>query len=244
MIPLGLKETKELEVEEVFRELIESHYYEDGADYDEALAELADLRQAMRTPTRDKNGTALLFQYYNQLYFVERRFFPPDRSSGLFFEWWVHEQFPAGIIKVSNSGTTLSRGFHALRRLWPLRELRCSSTLGGSTHRCGLFRLPFLTVVLHRWGQDTIGAQQRGLRMLWTTSLGLQAPSRYTLLKILRHQPKCLQYILENFSHAPSRDLEPATLHMLVQLMCGQVVCLDLHPTYSDHLNPGTRVSL
>ena len=91
MIPLGLKETKELEVEEVFRELIESHYYEDGADYDEALAELADLRQAMRTPTRDKNGTALLFQYYNQLYFVERRFFPPDRSSGLFFEWWVHE---------------------------------------------------------------------------------------------------------------------------------------------------------
>ena len=80
--------------------------------------------------------------------------------------------------------------------------------------------------------------------MLWTTSLGLQAPSRYTLLKILRHQPKCLQYILENFSHAPSRDLEPATLQMLVQLMCGQVVCLDPHPTYSDHLNPGTRVSL
>ena len=87
MIPLGLKETKELELEEVFRELIESHYYEDSADYDEALAELTDLRQAMRTPTRDRNGTALLFQYYNQLYFVERRFFPPDRSSGLHFEW-------------------------------------------------------------------------------------------------------------------------------------------------------------
>ena len=87
MIPLGLKETKELELEDVFRELIESHYYEDGADYDEALAELTDLRQAMRTPTRDRNGTALLFQYYNQLYFVERRFFPPDRSSGLHFEW-------------------------------------------------------------------------------------------------------------------------------------------------------------
>jgi hypothetical protein len=86
MIPLGLKETKELELEDVFRELIESHYYEDGADYDEALAELTDLRQAMRTPTRDRNGTALLFQYYNQLYFVERRFFPPDRSSGLHFE--------------------------------------------------------------------------------------------------------------------------------------------------------------
>ena len=74
MIPLGLKETKELEVQEVFRHLIETHYYEDGADYDEALAELTDLRQAMRTPTRDGHGIGLLFNYYNQLYFVERRF--------------------------------------------------------------------------------------------------------------------------------------------------------------------------
>ena len=72
--------------------------------------------------------------------------------------------------------------------------------------------------------------------MRWTTSSGLQAPSRYTLQQNLRHQPKCLQYILENFSHAPSRDLEPATLHMLVQLMCGQVAYLDPHPNYSDHL--------
>ena len=45
--------------------------------------------QAMRTPLRDSSGVALLFQYYNQLYFVERRFFPPDRSLGIYFEWWV-----------------------------------------------------------------------------------------------------------------------------------------------------------
>jgi hypothetical protein len=88
MIPLGLKETKELEVQEAFRDLIETHYHEDPADYEEALAELSDLRQAMRTPTRDWHGTALLLQYYNQLYFVERRFFPPDRGSGLHFEWY------------------------------------------------------------------------------------------------------------------------------------------------------------
>ena len=44
--------------------------------------------QAMRTPTRDQHGIALLFQYYNQLYFVERRFFPPDRSNGIYFEWY------------------------------------------------------------------------------------------------------------------------------------------------------------
>ena len=46
-----------------------------------------DIRQAMRTPTRDAHGIALLFEHFNQLYFVERRFFPPDRSLGIFFEW-------------------------------------------------------------------------------------------------------------------------------------------------------------
>ena len=54
-----------------------------------------------------------------------------------------------------------------------------------------------------------------------------------------------LQYILENFSHAPSRDLEPATLHMLVQLMCGQVVCLStlrlLRPPPSRRASVSTR---
>jgi BRO1-like domain. len=48
-----------------------------------------DMRQAMRTPNRDNSGISLLFQYYNQLYFIERRFFPPDRSLGIYFEWWV-----------------------------------------------------------------------------------------------------------------------------------------------------------
>lgn len=50
---------------------------------------LSSVWQAMRTPLRDKSGVALLFQYYSQLYFVERRFFPPDRSLGIYFEWWV-----------------------------------------------------------------------------------------------------------------------------------------------------------
>ena len=88
MIPLGLKETKELELRDIFKEFIGSHYHEVGEEYEEPLAELMDLRQAMRTPTRDSHGISLLFQYYNQLYFVERRFFTPDRSSGrLHFEW-------------------------------------------------------------------------------------------------------------------------------------------------------------
>ena len=31
------------------------HYSEDGNDYEESLAELQDLRQAMRTPTRQRD---------------------------------------------------------------------------------------------------------------------------------------------------------------------------------------------
>ena len=73
--------------QETFRDFILEHYSEDGCSYEDQLSELLDLRQAMRTPTRDTNGISLLFEYYNQLYFVERRFFPPDKSLGIFFEW-------------------------------------------------------------------------------------------------------------------------------------------------------------
>ena len=75
MIPLGLKETNELELRNTLKDFIKEHYYEDGEDYEDAVAELMDLRQAIRTPSRDSHGISLLFQYYNQLHFVERRFY-------------------------------------------------------------------------------------------------------------------------------------------------------------------------
>ncbi|XP_065569977.1 rhophilin-2-B-like [Artemia franciscana] len=88
MIPLGLKETKEVLLREPFMEFLQDHYGEDSNDYDDCIDELCDLRQAMRTPSRDASGVSLLYEYYNQLYFVERRFFPSDRSLGVFFEWY------------------------------------------------------------------------------------------------------------------------------------------------------------
>ena len=88
MIPLGLKETNELELRDAIKKIIESHYHEDGEEYEDPLAELMDLRQAMRTPTRNSHGISLLFQYYNQLHFVERRFFGlENKISGVHFEW-------------------------------------------------------------------------------------------------------------------------------------------------------------
>ncbi|XP_028136590.2 rhophilin-2 isoform X1 [Diabrotica virgifera virgifera] len=88
MIPLGLKETKEIDFRDPFKDFILEHYSEDANHYEDAISDFMDTRQAIRTPLRDSSGIALLFRYYNQLYFVERRFFPPDRSLGIYFEWF------------------------------------------------------------------------------------------------------------------------------------------------------------
>ncbi|CAH2097348.1 unnamed protein product [Euphydryas editha] len=88
MIPLGLKETKEVDFREPFKDFILEHYSEDAAAYEDAISDFMDMRQAIRTPVRSTAGVALLFKYYNQLYYIERRFFPPDRSLGVYFEWF------------------------------------------------------------------------------------------------------------------------------------------------------------
>ncbi|XP_055389970.1 rhophilin-2 [Condylostylus longicornis] len=88
MIPLGLKETKEINFLEPFSDFILEHYSEESSIYIDAIADITDTRQAARTPTRDLQGVSLLFRYYNLLYYVERRFFPPDRNLGVYFEWY------------------------------------------------------------------------------------------------------------------------------------------------------------
>ncbi|XP_047505600.1 rhophilin-2 isoform X1 [Pieris napi] len=88
MIPLGLKETKEVDFREPFKDFILEHYSEDAALYEDPISDFMDMRQAIRTPVRSTAGVALLFKYYNQLYYIERRFFPPDRSLGVYFEWF------------------------------------------------------------------------------------------------------------------------------------------------------------
>ncbi|XP_042908259.1 rhophilin-2 [Parasteatoda tepidariorum] len=88
MIPLGLKETKEIDFSDPFKDFILEHYSEDSNKYESAIKEFMNIRQAVRTPTRDENGVKLLFEYYNLLYFIDRRFFPPHRNMGIFFEWF------------------------------------------------------------------------------------------------------------------------------------------------------------
>lgn len=175
MIPLGLKETKEIDFREPFKDFILEHYSEDGGRYESAISEFMDIRQAMRTPLRDKSGVALLFQYYSQLYFVERRFFPPDRSLGIYFEWYD-----------SLTGVP-----------------SCQRTVAFEK-ACVLFNIGALYTQL--------GARQdrqtaRGLDQ--AVDSFLRAAGTFT-------------YICDNFTNAPSMDLGPHMLHMLVQLMLAQ----------------------
>ncbi|XP_006816946.1 LOW QUALITY PROTEIN: rhophilin-2-like [Saccoglossus kowalevskii] len=88
MIPLGLKETKEVDFTVPFKDFILEHYSEDCETYEKEIKELMVLRQAMRTPRRNEEGLELLYEYYNQLYFVENRFFPTDRHLGVYFHWY------------------------------------------------------------------------------------------------------------------------------------------------------------
>ncbi|XP_072013222.1 rhophilin-1-like [Amphiura filiformis] len=88
LIPLGLKETKDLDIRTQFKDYIQEHYSEERENYAAEVQEFMDLRQAMRTPKRNQEGLDLLLEYYNQLYFIESRFFPPDRHIGIYFHWY------------------------------------------------------------------------------------------------------------------------------------------------------------
>uniref|UniRef100_A0A3B4ZTD1 Rhophilin Rho GTPase binding protein 1 n=1 Tax=Stegastes partitus TaxID=144197 RepID=A0A3B4ZTD1_9TELE len=65
MIPLGLKETKEV-------------------DFTVSIQVMT----AMRTPSRNQAGLELLMEYYNQLYYLDQRFFPAHRNLGVQFHWY------------------------------------------------------------------------------------------------------------------------------------------------------------
>ncbi|CAK6438997.1 unnamed protein product [Pipistrellus nathusii] len=88
LIPLGLKETQELDWSAALMELISERFGEDGATYEAEIRELADLRQAARTPSRSEAGLELLMAYYNQLCLLDARFAGPAGGLGLLFHWY------------------------------------------------------------------------------------------------------------------------------------------------------------
>ncbi|KAL1398370.1 hypothetical protein pipiens_000215, partial [Culex pipiens pipiens] len=175
MIPLGLKETKEVSFMEPFSDFILEHYSEDSNVYEDAIADITDTRQAAKTPTRDGQGVALLFRYYNLLYYVERRFFPPDRSLGVYFEWYD-----------SLTGVP-----------------SCQRTVAFEK-ACILFNLAAI--------YTQIGARQDR-----SSEKGLDA----AVDNFLR-AAGVFKHIYDTFTNAPSMDLKPQVLEVLVALMLAQ----------------------
>ncbi|KAJ4947167.1 hypothetical protein JOQ06_009207 [Pogonophryne albipinna] len=88
LIALGLKETKDIDFSTFFKDFILEHYSEDGKCFEDEIAELMDLRQACRTPSRDEAGVELLAKYSSHLPLMESRFFSPSRQTGIFFTWY------------------------------------------------------------------------------------------------------------------------------------------------------------
>uniref|UniRef100_A0A1A7WIA4 Rhophilin, Rho GTPase binding protein 1 n=3 Tax=Iconisemion striatum TaxID=60296 RepID=A0A1A7WIA4_9TELE len=88
MIPLGLKETKEVDFTGPVQDFISEHYREDGASYEKDIKDLMELRQAMRTPSRNQAGLELLMEYYNQLFYLDQRFFSAHKNLGVHFHWY------------------------------------------------------------------------------------------------------------------------------------------------------------
>ncbi|KAI7814681.1 rhophilin-2 isoform X1 [Triplophysa rosa] len=88
LIPLGLKETKDVDFSVPLKDFILEHYSEDGSNFQDQIDDLMDLRQACRTPSRNDAGVELLAKYLSQLSFLETRFFSPTRQIGIFFTWY------------------------------------------------------------------------------------------------------------------------------------------------------------
>ncbi|XP_054939491.1 rhophilin-1 isoform X2 [Physeter macrocephalus] len=175
MIPLGLKETKQLDWATPLKELISGHFGEDSASYEAEIRELEDLRQATRTPSRSEAGLELLTAYYNQLCFQEARFVTPARSLGLLFHWYD-----------SLTGV-------------PAQQRALAFEKGSVLFNIG---------ALH----TQIGARQDRSCPEGTSSA----------VEAFQRAAGAFSLLRENFSHAPSPDMSPASLSMLEQLMTAQ----------------------
>uniref|UniRef100_A0A8C9CXA4 Rhophilin Rho GTPase binding protein 1 n=1 Tax=Phocoena sinus TaxID=42100 RepID=A0A8C9CXA4_PHOSS len=171
MIPLGLKETKQLDWATPLK-VRRCACHEVGWGRGTPLTST---RQAMRTPSRSEAGLELLTAYYNQLCFQEARFVTPARSLGLLFHWYD-----------SLTGV-------------PAQQRALAFEKGSVLFNIG---------ALH----TQIGARQ-DRSCPEGTSCAVEAFQRAAgAFSLLR----------ENFSHAPSPDMSPASLSMLEQLMTAQ----------------------
>lgn len=112
MIPIGLKETVDVNEDftRIIRQIIEKHFYiiddkpaaggQSGRTVNSPQVELTvneflALREACRKPMRDENGVRMLYEYFNQLCLIERRFFAGNVEEMVEFQWYVQNRLLA-----------------------------------------------------------------------------------------------------------------------------------------------------
>lgn len=103
LIAVGLRETKDLDFKDHFKDFILDHYSEEPEKYEKELDLFENMRkEAVSRVNRDETGVHALLIYYNQLYFVERKFFPKgkDNAMPVYFHWF---DTTSGLPKIQRS---------------------------------------------------------------------------------------------------------------------------------------------
>uniref|UniRef100_A0A915J6U3 BRO1 domain-containing protein n=1 Tax=Romanomermis culicivorax TaxID=13658 RepID=A0A915J6U3_ROMCU len=87
-LALGLKETKDVDFTVSFNDILTEHYFVDSSKYDGKIRQFSEMRKSVRTPPRNDAGIKLLTEYYNQLCFIEKRFYSCSKPLSTYFEWF------------------------------------------------------------------------------------------------------------------------------------------------------------
>ncbi|XP_047583946.1 rhophilin-1 isoform X2 [Lutra lutra] len=222
MIPLGLKETKELDWSTPLKELISGHFGEDGASYEAEIRELEDLRQAARTPSQSEAGLGPLMAYYNQLCFLDARFVAPPGNLGLHFHWYDSlTGVPAQQRALAFEKASVLFNIGALHTQIGARQDR--SCPEGTQRAVEAFQRAAGEGGLQSgclWGMRGQGRWDgpccTGIPPSWGCGRAVLPPC------CERPSAGAFSLLRENFSRAPSPDMSPASLSMLERLMTAQ----------------------
>ncbi|KAM3176451.1 hypothetical protein ACTXT7_006479 [Hymenolepis weldensis] len=87
VIPIGLKETYQIDFRTALSPFITSHYHDDSEKYAEGLDKLTEYRMRIMEPQRSNAGLKHFKSYYNLLNTIERRFFDESIHHSFRFSW-------------------------------------------------------------------------------------------------------------------------------------------------------------
>jgi hypothetical protein len=86
-----MKETERAKFNKVILPMLIDHYHVNVDEFSQPLQEINRMREMAQQSARDKAGLELLFEYCNQLYFIDRRFYPTNRKTAgenMYFQWF------------------------------------------------------------------------------------------------------------------------------------------------------------